>query len=450
VRTAVVLFTRDLRVRDHPALAEAARGSDRLVPLFVLDDRLLASGFARPNRLAFLLEALGDLDASLSWLGAGLVLRRGDPVAEAVRVAREARAAAIHVTADVSAYARARERRLADACRGDGLALRVHPGVTVVPPDALRPAGADHFRVFTPYWRRWRETPRRDLAGTPRRLAGVAGLRGLPIPRAIELAGQAPSPELPRGGEREGRRRLERWLGHGLSRYGEGRDDLAADRTSRLSPYLHFGCLSPLLVARRAAERAGAEPFLRQLCWRDFFHQLAFAFPRLARDDYRARGHAWRHDPGALAAWKAGCTGFPLVDAGMRQLAREGWMPNRARLVTASFLVKTLGLDWRSGAGHFLDWLVDGDIANNSGNWQWMAGTGTDARPHRVLSPVRQGRRFDPAGEYVRRHVPELDGVRGVAIHEPWRLPAAVRRALRYPGPIAPPRRPGRELGRMP
>jgi deoxyribodipyrimidine photo-lyase len=134
----------------------------------------------------------------------------------------------------------------------------------------------------------------------------------------------------------------------------------------------------------------------------------------------------------------------------MRQLAREGWMPNRARLVTASFLVKTLGLDWRSGAAHFLDWLVDGDIANNSGNWQWMAGTGTDARPHRVLSPVRQGRRFDPAGEYVRHHVPELDGVREVAIHEPWRLPAAVRRALRYPGPIAPPRRPGSELGRMP
>jgi deoxyribodipyrimidine photo-lyase len=435
----VVLFTRDLRVHDHPALAEAAKLAERVVPLFVLDTRLLASDFASPNRVAFLLESLADLDASLRALGGALVVRRGDAVREAAALARTVGARAVFASADVSAYAHERERRLREACSEAGIALRLFPGVTIVGPGELRPTGGDHFRVFTPYWNRWRELPLRPAAPPPRRIALPRGLgRGplgrLPILR--ELVADVPSPDLVAGGESRGRARLDTWLRRGLERYPERHDDLAADGTSRLSPYLHFGCLSPVEVARRAAGRPGGEAFIRQLCWRDFHHQVAAAFPAIARKDYHPRGDRWDDDAERLALWKEGRTGFPLVDAGMRQLVQEGWMHNRARLVTASFLVKDLYLDWRLGAAHFFDLLVDGDIANNAGNWQWVAGTGNDTRPNRVFNPVRQAERFDPKGEYVKRWVPQLAALPGARVHTPWRLDAADRRRLDYPPPV--------------
>ena len=219
-------------------------------------------------------------------------------------------------------------------------------------------------------------------------------------------------------------------------RYDHSHDDLAADATSRLSPYLHFGCLSPLEVAERASAVAVGASFVRQLAWRDFYHQLLDARPETSHDDMRARGDRWRKDEEGLAAWKEGRTGYPIVDAGMRQLLREGFIHNRARLITASFLTKDLYVDWREGAGHYLDWLVDGDVANNSGNWQWVAGTGADTRPNRVFNPIRQAKRFDPRGEYVRRYVPELAGIGDATVHEPWKLEAAERAGLDYPEPI--------------
>src|SRR5262249_21158640 len=171
----------------------------------------------------------------------------------------------------------------------------------------------------------------------------------------------------------------------------------------------------------------GAEAFVRQLCWRDFYHQVTLAFPAIARSDYRPRGDRWRVDPQALEAWKGGRTGYPIVGAGVRRLRGEGFMPNRARLISASFLVKDLGVDWRSGATHFLDLLVDGDIANNSGNWRWVAGTGNDTRPNRVFNPIAQAKRFDPEGAYVRRYVPELAAIRDGRVHEPWLLDPKTR-----------------------
>ena len=175
-------------------------------------------------------------------------------------------------------------------------------------------------------------------------------------------------------------------------------------------------------MAERAGGREGAEPFLRQLAWRDFYAQLLAERPDTARLDFRPRGFRWRDDPAGLAAWKEGRTGFPIIDAGMRQLAREGWMHGRARLLTASFLTKDLALDWRLGAAHFADLLVDGDVANNVGNWQWVAGTGVDTRPNRIFNPISQAKRLDPDGAYVRRYVPELAHVAGRAVHEPWKL----------------------------
>jgi deoxyribodipyrimidine photo-lyase len=344
-------------------------------------------------------------------------VRRGYVVREALTVAREAGAEAIFASADVSAYARERERRL-----GAAIDLQLFDGVTIVPPGDLRPAGGDHFRVFTPYWRRWSEEPLRAVHGAPRKLSLP---RGLTKGKADIACGDT-SPDLPAGGETAARKRLAAWVRSGLASYEERHDDLAGDATSRLSPYLRFGCVSAREVLDRVSGKPGAGAFARQLCWRDFYAQVTAANPQLPRADYRPRGRRWRDDPDALEAWKNGRTGCPIVDAGMRQLAREGWMHNRARLITGSFLTKTLGIDWRAGAAHFWDLLVDGEIANNAGNWQWVAGTGNDTRPNRVLNPIRQARRFDPDGDYVRRYVPELEGVEGAAVHEPWKLGSGV------------------------
>ena len=412
MRTAFVLFTRDLRVHDNPALVAAAEAAERVLPLFVLDDAILET-FGAPNRLAFLGEALRDLADSLG----GLAFRRGDTVSETVRLARLLGADTVFLADDASAFAKRRERRLREE-----LEVRTFPSGSVVDPDEVLRSGGAHYKVFTPYWRAWQRARRRPVLEAPRiRLADGVDLREPPD------LGAGDSPDLPRGGESEGRKRLERFVDGPLDRYAGLADDLAAGATSRLSPYLHFGCLSSLEVAERAA---ASEAFVRQLCWRDFFLQLLAANPETPRESYRERRAGWRDDPEALQAWKEGRTGYPIVDAGMQQLAAEGWMPNRARLIVGSFLTKTLRLDWREGAAHFFDLLVDRDLASNVGNWQWVAGTGVDPRPSRVLNPLRQARRFDPDGEYVRRHVPELSRVDGRSVHEPWRL---ARRPRDYP-----------------
>ncbi|MCG5215969.1 cryptochrome/photolyase family protein [Streptosporangium sp. KLBMP 9127] len=418
METVIVLFTRDLRVHDHPALAEACERARRVVPLFVLDPAVPAG-----HRAPFLRGCLADLRHSLRSRGGELFVRRGDVVAQTLRLAAEVSAEAVWTTADVSSYARRRERRLADECARARLGFRCFPGVTVVPPGELLPAGGgDHYRVFTPYWRAWSTTTRRPVRPAPRRLQVPSSPAAGRIP-AGATEGFAPP------GETAARARMEHWLRHGLAGYGEGHDDLAGDRTSRLSPYLRFGCLSPLELA----ERAGAGSFVRQLCWRDFHHQVTYAFPQINRLDYRPGRRRWRDDEDALAAWRAGMTGVPIVDAGMRQLAAEGWMHNRARLITAAYLVKQVRIDWRAGAGHFFALLLDGDVADNSGNWQWVAGTGNDTRPNRSFNLIRQARRFDPAGDYVRSHVPELAAVPGRSVHEPWLLPTPVPG---YPAPI--------------
>ena len=430
MRTGIVLVTRDLRIRDNPALHAACEECERVVPLFVLDDAVLAA-FGAPNRVAFLLDALRDLDASLKALGGSLVVRRGDVAAEVARVAEEVGATVVFLAEDVSTYARRREQRLRDL----ELEVRSLPGVTVIPPGEITPSGGgEAFAVFTPYWNRWQAQPRRAVLEPPFTVA-LPEIDPGRVPDLVELiVGETVSPGLPEGGETPARDRLDAWLEGGLGVYGSGRDDLADDSTSRLSPYLRFGCLSPLEVAERAGGRAGAEAFVRQLCWRDFHYQLFAARPELAHSDMRPRGDRWRDDEDSFEAWKDGRTGYPLVDAGMRQLCEEGFMHNRARLVTASFLTKHLYLDWRVGAAHFADLLVDGDIPNNCGNWQWVAGTGADTRPNRILNPTRQAQRYDPTGAYVRRWIPELADVEGVLSHEPWRL--GMLASTGYPAPI--------------
>jgi deoxyribodipyrimidine photo-lyase len=433
IETALVLFNRDLRVHDNPALAAAAK-AERTVPLFVFDERLLRSRFAAPNRVAFMLEALRDLDEALRKAGGRLFVRKGDPVREAVALARECGAAQIHVSADWSAYARRREERLARACEEERIEFRAHPGVTVVPPGAVTPAGGDHFKIFSPYHRAWSGLPHREPASAPRKLSVPAKLAAGRLPTLDSLVQGTPSKDRVPGGEQEGRKRMRAFLRDGLGPYEDQHDDLPGDDTSRLSAYIRWGCVSPLELAQEADGRRGGAAFVRQLCWRDFHHQVLAATPSLPSRDYRPRRDRWSKSKRAFEAWREGRTGYPLVDAAMRQLADEGFMHNRARMTVASFLCKDLYIDWRPGAWHFWDLLSDGEIANNAGNWQWVAGTGNDTRPNRVLNPVRQAERFDPEGHYVRRYLPELESVRGKAIFRPWQMEGFER--LDYPEPL--------------
>ncbi|MFC5890994.1 cryptochrome/photolyase family protein [Kitasatospora aburaviensis] len=422
---SIALFTQDLRLHDNPVLHAAHTSADQVVPLFVSDPAVEAAGFAAPNRQAFLADCLADLDASLRGIGSRLTVRRGDAAEQTAGLAAETGATTVHVAAGVTGFAHRREVRLRKAL---GDRLHVHDAsVTVVPPGRITPVGRDHYAVFTPYHRAWQEAPRRTVLAAPRALRTPGGLGSDPL-----LVSGTTSPGLPPGGESAGRARWRTW---DIDAYADVHDDLAADDTSRLSPYLHFGCLSPteLVAHARRHDGEGARAFVRQLAWRDFHHQVLAARPDAARRDYRDHDDHRHHDEEEAEAWRQGRTGYPIIDAGMRQLAHEGWMPNRARLITASFLAKSLYQDWRIGAAHFLSLLVDGDVANNQLNWQWVAGTGTDTRPNRMLNPLRQADRYDPDGAYVRRWIPELAHLPGPAVHRPGLF------ANGYPAPIIAP-----------
>jgi deoxyribodipyrimidine photo-lyase len=432
METAIVVFTRDLRVHDNPALAAACDQARQVIPLFVEDPALTT---VSPNRASFLHGALTDLRQALRDRGGDLIVRAGDPVTEIMRLAGESGAERVFLADDVSHYAVRRRRALRRGCQDQRRELILTPGPAVVPPGDLHPAGGDHYKVFTPYWRAWTAASWRKVIPAPAAISVPAALR---IGRIV-MNDSASSPDLCSEGERTARQRAKRWLTDGLPDYGDRRDNLAGDRTSRLSAHLRFGCVSALALARAAKDQPGGEEFCRQLAWRDFFYQVTAAFPDMARRNYRPQRARWHDDEPALAAWRDGRTGVPIVDAGMRQLAAEGFMHNRARMITASFLTRNLQVDWRHGYQHFSALLADGDVASNAGNWQWVAGTGNDTRPNRVMNLLRQARRFDPAGDYVRRYVPELSALQAPHIHTPWKLPPGLRRQLGYPAPIIDP-----------
>ena len=426
-----MVFTRDLRLADNPALTAAARNG-AVAPLFVWDQQILGPAAGNAGRLGFLLDSLHDLDAGLREAGGALVSRTGPWAKTVIETALSAGATRIHLATDVSGYAAARLESLRRAAAGAGLAVACHPGITAVEPAAVRgPGGA--YQVFTPYYRRWLAAGWRRVLPAPARITLPDGVSPGRLPRLGDLSAAPRAAELPPGGASAGLARLAAWGAGHLAGYERRHDDLAADSTSRLSAYLHFGCVSPLALAAGMRARPGGAAFVRQVAWRDFFCQLLASRPDAARQDYRNRGDGWRDDPDGLAAWQEGRTGYPVVDAAMRQLAREGFMHNRARMIVASFLTKDLYIDWRAGAAHFMRHLVDADVACNQLNWQWVAGTGTDTNRHRVFNPTLQGRRFDPAGEYVRRYLPELAGLPAEVVHDP---DPATRRQRGYPEPI--------------
>jgi len=434
--TAIWWVRRDLRLSDNQALAEARARAETVAPVFIMDPAILAAPDIAPARVAFLWDGLRQLDADLRARGSRLIIRRGEPAEALAGLRAECDAAVICAEADGAPYGRQRDARVAET-----LPLRLAPGLTVHPPEAVLKADGKPFTVYTPFGRRWRALPPPAAPlPAPPRLAPPPDLFSLPIP--TEPAG-APFP----AGEAEAARRLAAFAAGPLADYATERDRLDHAGTSALSPYLRFGMLSArqAAVAARQAGSAGAEVWLSELIGREFYMSILTHFPDGERDSFRAglRAIAWDNDAAAFAAWREGRTGYPVVDAALRQLAGAGWTHNRARMIAASFLVKDLLIDWRWGERWFMQNLVDGEPASNNGGWQWTAGVGTDAAPYfRVFNPTLQGQKFDPEGAYVRRWVPELAGVPTRFIHAPWKMSegeqtrAGCRIGKDYPAPM--------------
>jgi deoxyribodipyrimidine photo-lyase len=446
--TAIVWFRRDLRMHDNPALAAAAR-AQRTVPVFCFEPGLYAGRHRSGNRNAYLRACLEELAVDLERAGAPLLVRDGDPAVELPRLARETGASRVHVNRDHTAHARARDRRVEEALSEAGAELAGHSGLTCAEIATIERGGGGPYRVFSPFHRAWEAAPRRRPAVRPRRLRSVAGLargRG-PSERRMGIDAGAKRIAAAAGpGETAARRRMRQAVSAAAD-YARLRDVAAADATTRLSPALHLGTISPLELESelRGKRSAGAAALRRQLAWRDFWLNVIRNFPanRRHEHDARFRGMSWRDGEDELEAWKQGRTGVPWVDAGMRQLLAEGWMHNRLRLAVGSYLTKNLLIDWRAGEQHFMEQLLDGDESQNNGNWQWVASVGADPQPYfRVFNPVRQQQRFDPDGDYVRRWVPELRELPDEHLAAPWEASEEVleRAGLRlgrdYPEPL--------------
>ncbi len=445
---AIVWFRHDLRLADHPALAAALAGRGPVLPLYVHAPQ--EEGAWAPGGASrwWLHQSLASLDADLRRRGSRLLVRRGPAASALAALASECGARAVHWTRRVEPAARAQEERVGQALARLGVAAHPQDGELLFDPGAIRTGQGRPFQVFTPFWKAC-------LAAPPPAAPAPAPAR-LPAPDAwpageeIAALDLLPRPDWAAGlratwtpGESGAQARLRRFLDAPLPDYPDGRDRPDREGTSRLSPHLRFGEISPrqawhaaLAVAaarRRAPVARGAEAWLRQLGWREFARHLLWHFPHTAEAPLRPEfaDLAWRDDAAGLRAWQRGRTGFPVVDAGLRELWATGWMHNRARMIAASFLVKDLLLPWQAGARWFWDTLVDADLANNTLGWQWTAGCGADAAPFfRIFNPALQGAKFDPDGAYVRRWVPELAGLPAASLHRPVAPPAGYPRPL--------------------
>ncbi|HEX5562700.1 MAG TPA: deoxyribodipyrimidine photo-lyase [Nocardioidaceae bacterium] len=431
---AVMWFRRDLRLADNPALLDACEsGPDGVLALFVLDPALWEP--AGVSRRWYLSRSLAALDASLRRRGGALAVVHGDPVREVVRAARAVDASRVHVAADYGPYGHGRDLAVERALAADGMELVRTGSPYAVAPGRVRTRSGAPYQVFTPFSRAWAEHGWRAPVDPPE------AARWLSLPHTAA----APEPRLPDGlqlpeaGEESALRRWRSYLDADLVDYDAERDRPDLDSTSHMSVHLKWGEIHPRTMLADLAARPGTGPsaYRRELAFREFYADVLFHRPDSARGYLRPQLAALEYDePGdRLRAWQEGRTGFPLVDAGMRQLRARGWMHNRVRMVVASFLVKDLHIEWQHGARHFMRWLVDGDLASNMHGWQWVAGSGTDPAPYvRVFNPVVQGRRYDPDGTYVRRWVSELAGLEGRCLHEPWTCPEGVPDG--YPDPV--------------
>jgi deoxyribodipyrimidine photo-lyase len=453
----IVWFRQDLRLADNPALHRAVESGAPIIPLFILEDasdEVRAPGAAARWWLHHSLERLGE---SLTHAGAPLVLRRGNAVDILPALIDETGAGCVYWNDSFDPAAAARDETIRTVLSTRGVAVESFNATLLFDPSAIRSKAGKPFKVFTPFWRTLSTGPEpAHPLPTPTTIMSTCSKSRTEAVSSFKLLPTRPDwtggiRESWTPGEAAATERLDVFLDEIVQDYRAGRDRPGRDGTSRLSPHLHWGEISPRQVWHTAKIRAGTvseaavEAFLREIGWREFTHGLLQTHPDLAAEpmDRRFAKLPWRQDPVGLKAWQRGLTGFPIVDAGMRQLWQTGWMHNRVRMIVGSFLVKDLLLPWQDGEAWFWDTLVDADAANNGANWQWVAGCGADPSPFfRVFNPVLQGEKFDPDGSYVRRFVPELTKLPSKFIHHPWDAPAdvlakaGIRLGKTYPRPI--------------
>jgi deoxyribodipyrimidine photo-lyase len=439
-------FRNDLRLTDNTALAALTERVEQWLPVFVIDPRIAGDGSAVGRRMDFLLDCLRRLGGDLEKRGVPLLVRTGRPEELLPRLLHESGARLLSYNEDTTPYAQDRDAAVRRAVEKNGAEVLPCLDRVVFSADEVRTAAGGSYSLYSPYrkswWKRWREDP--PQAVRMRRLPPpIPGFAADLIPDSPEFGREVFTCDLPKGGEAAAKRHLDRFLNSAVGRYHVDRDRPELEGTSRLSPYLRFGAISVRRCFDRAVQAAAAEPELRQgvskwldeLIWREFYAAILERHPRVLKESYRREydALAWNEDPKGFEAWCEGRTGFPIVDAGMRQLRATGWMHNRVRMIVASFLTKDLLIDWREGERFFFEHLVDGDPASNNGGWQWAASTGTDAQPYfRIFNPVTQGKRFDSDGRYVRRWVLELRSVSDRHLHAPWQG----ERPADYPPPL--------------
>lgn len=422
--TTVLWFRRDLRLTDNPALVEAVTSSPdgSVVGLFVIDQALW--GPAGDVRRAYLVDALHALDARMD---GALLVRHGDPRVIVPEVAATAGATSVHVASDFGPYGQSRDDQVAQRLEAAGVQWRPIGSPYAVAPGRVNKSDGTAYRVYTPFYRAWLAHGWRAPAPDPKRSPRwVMPQECDGIPARPDLG----SLQLPPAGEDAALARWDAFRSTGLADYEDRRNrpDLAG--TSVLSHHLRWGEIHPRTLLADLGDGPGDDVFRKEIAWREFYADVLERHPNSARGSLDARyDDSMEWDSGAVAderftAWAEGRTGYPFVDAGMRQLRAEGWIHNRVRMVVASFLIKDLHLPWQRGAHEFMNWLRDGDLASNSHGWQWTAGCGTDASPYyRVFNPVTQGQKFDPDGDYVRRYIPELAQLPGKSAHTPWDAP---------------------------
>jgi deoxyribodipyrimidine photo-lyase len=421
MKIAVYWFRCDLRLGDNTALHAAVTGSDAVVPIFIFDPKMLAAPDVSPGQVAFMIECLRLLEKNIKATGGKLIFRHGPVLDEMSAVLREAGAQALYYNRDYEPYARERDAAVEKLARSLGVEVHSYKDSVIHEPHEVLKADGGPYGVFTPYSRCWRSKTKPAVVPAVK-LLRPARLRypaSLPLPSAKEL-GFNLDIVLPPAGERAARDRLKEFASGDLLDYADNRDFPARDATSRLSSHLRLGTLSPrsVLVATEKTGRDHSQArhsidiFANELIWRDFYRQVLWHFPHVAHACFRPKynGLKWENNEKLFAAWREGRTGYPLVDAGMRQLNTTGWMHNRVRMVVATFLTKDLLVSWQWGERYFMQKLLDADLASNNGGWQWSAGTGTDAQPwFRIFNPTSQAQKFDPEGRYIHRYVPDMD-----------------------------------------
>lgn len=456
--TCIVLFHNNLRLGDNPALAFAAQSSDDVLPVFILDENL-GRPLGRASRW-WLHQSLASLAESLRGVGAELILRRGEALENLQSLINETGASKIFLQHGYDAGVHRFEESLHSWATLQGVEVHRFGGQVLFPPENISTRQGTPYKVFTPFWRECLAQPASEqLTAAPTKVHAPSQL---PISLTLNDLNLLPmGQDWTKGlsdcfipGEEAALQSLKSFMAEGLLGYKDRRDHPSmVEATSRLSPHLRFGEISPRLIWHHVHHAMDANPalrtdgnhFLREIGWRDFSYHLLHHFPSLPHEPLRPAfaNFPWRDDGASLSAWQKGLTGFPIVDAGMRQLWKTGWMHNRVRMIVASFLVKELLTNWQEGEAWFWDTLVDADPASNTASWQWVAGCGADAAPYfRIFNPILQGEKFDPDGEYVRTHIPELEHLPKKFVHHPWDAPedvlkkAGVHLGENYPKPI--------------